>query len=410
VSINLAGAGPDRYCAGACREDALRRPRAGGEREMAEERKPKIDLKARLGKKTVSSPSGPTIPPPVGIPRPSGIPAPPFAGPAGAAPSRPKVDASNPYAAIAADEAPIRAEPQAIKVELSEEVVQHQRKSRAKVAVLAVITAVIGALLGYALGGSRARAEAAEATVAGAEQLVKEVDDANGKVDELAEVLKAAQAKLKDNTYPDEEVKKLGGIDIPFSGANLAGKSIGRLKSDVVTLLITFASGAQEANDGKNKIQSLLAGAKPAIEDLLAQQANPKVRWAVYFENGPLGPWVSMQSLPEPFFAEQKDKDKAKGYKWPDEFKIPQGGKTFTLKRYSSGDPTKAKSGEPYIVPVNPATQGSVCPSDVASRIARELRDLEEVLRGDKTPGQEKDGLIDTGKTLVDKLKQVGKP
>ncbi len=32
---------------------------------MAEEKKPKIDLKSRLGKKTVSAPSGPTIPPPV---------------------------------------------------------------------------------------------------------------------------------------------------------------------------------------------------------------------------------------------------------------------------------------------------------------------------------------------------------
>ena len=378
---------------------------------MAEEKKPKIDLKARLGKKSVGGPSGPNVPPPVGIPRPSGIPAPPFgAGPAPEGRSRPKVDASNPYAAIHADDAPVRAEPQAIKVELSDEVVHAQRKGRAKVAVLALVTAVIGALLGYALGGSVERGKSAETAVFGAEELAKKVDDAASKIDELAEVLKAAKGKLKDNAYPEEEVKKLGGIDIPFSGADLTGKGIGRFKPEIVTMLITFASGAQEANDSKNKIQSLLTGAKPAIADLLAQKETPKVRWSVYFENGPLGPWVSMQPLPQAFLVEEKDKDKAKSYKWPADFKISQEGKEFTLKRYSSGDPTKAKSGEPFIVPVNPNTQNKVCPVDIQNRLQRELGDLEDVLVGDSTPGAEKIGLIESGKTLAEKLKGVGRP
>lgn len=372
---------------------------------MAEEKKPKIDLKSRLGKKTVSAPSGPSIPPPVGLPKPA-IPAPPF-GSSPSQPARPQVDASNPYSAISADQAPVRAEPQAIKIEMTEEVVAAQKKGRAKIVVLAAITAVIGGLLGYAFGGSRARNEAAQAAVTGAEELAKEVEDANSKIDELAEVLKAAQGKLKDSKYPEEEVQKLGAIDIPFKGANLTGKGVGRFKADIVTMLVSYASGAHEANEGKDKIRSLLSSAKPAIEDLLAQQTTPKVRWATYIENGPGGPWMSMQPLPEPFLVEKKDD---KNYKWPVEFKIPQGGKTFTLKRYSSGDPTKAKAGEPYIVPINPATQNSVCPSDIQTRLVRELRSLEEVLRGDPTPGQEKDGLMTTGSQLVDKLKNVGRP
>jgi hypothetical protein len=107
----------------------------------------------------------------------------------------------------------------------------------------------------------------------------------------------------------------------------------------------------------------------------------------------------------------ETDKDKAKNYKWPEEFKISQQGRTFTLKRHASGDPTKPpKQGEPYIIPVNPSTQSAVCPSDLSIKLARELRDLEETLRGDQTPGQEKDGLMTTGKVLVDKLKGVGKP
>jgi hypothetical protein len=372
---------------------------------MSEEKKPKIDLKSRLGKKTVSAPSGPTIPPPVGLPRPA-VPAPPF-GSAPSQPSRPPLDTSNPYSAITADQAPTRAEPTAIKIEMTEEVVAAQKKGRAKVVVLAAITCVIGGLIGYAFGGSVERGKSAEAAVTGAEELAKEVEDASSKIDELAEVLKAAQGQLKEGKYPADEVQKLGAIDIPFKGANLTGKGVGRFKSDIVTMLITFASGAHEANEAKDKIRSLLSGAKPAIEDLLAQKETPKVRWGTYLENGPGGPWVSMQPLPEAFLVAKKDD---KNYKWPGEFKIPQGGKSFDLKRYTSGDPTKAKSGEPYIIPVNPSTQSAVCPSDTAIRLQRELRGLEDVLRGDKTPGSERDGLIDIGNALVDKLKGVGRP
>ncbi|MBK7586795.1 MAG: hypothetical protein IPI67_42235 [Myxococcales bacterium] len=373
---------------------------------MAEEKKPRIDLKSRLGKKTVSAPGGPTIPPPVGMGK-GGIPAPPF-GSSPSQPARPQIDASNPYSAISADQSPARAEPQAIKIEMTEEVIAHQKKGRVKVVVLAGVTALIGGLIGYAFGGSLERGKSAEAAVTGAEELAKEVDDAASKIDELAEVLKSAQEKLKESKFPDEEVQKLGAIDIPFKGANLTGRGVGRFKADIVTMLITFASGSHEANESKDKIRSLLSGAKPAIEDFLAQQTTPKVRWATYIEPGPGGPWMSMQPLPEPFLV-AKEKDKT--YKWPEDFKLAQGGKTFTLKRYASGDPTKAKQGEPYIIPVNPSTQNTVCPSDLAVRLQRELRGLEDVLRGDKsTPGQEKDGLIDIGKVLVDKLKGVGRP
>src|SRR5688500_19301758 len=96
---------------------------------MAEEKKPKIDLKARLGKKSVTGPSGGSgsIPPPVGIPKPAGIPAPPFGGGAKARPAA-KIDASDPYAAIEAQAAPVRAEPAAIKIEMSDEVRQRSEE------------------------------------------------------------------------------------------------------------------------------------------------------------------------------------------------------------------------------------------------------------------------------------------
>ncbi|HEX7451011.1 MAG TPA: hypothetical protein VF294_01925, partial [Polyangiaceae bacterium] len=96
-----------------------------------EDKKPKIDLKSRLGKKTVSSPAAGSIPPPVGIPKPSQpaaampvanpsrVPAPPFGSNAPSA--APRVDASNPYGAMAPQAAPVRVQPQTITLEMSDE-------------------------------------------------------------------------------------------------------------------------------------------------------------------------------------------------------------------------------------------------------------------------------------------------
>src|SRR6187402_1296125 len=108
---------------------------------MSEDKKPKIDLKARLGKKTVSGPvtsPGASIPPPAGISRPAGggIPAPPFQSPsASLRPAAPVMDASNPYGAMSPAAAP-RAEPTEIKIEMSDEVIRAQKTGKTKVLVL----------------------------------------------------------------------------------------------------------------------------------------------------------------------------------------------------------------------------------------------------------------------------------
>jgi hypothetical protein len=381
---------------------------------MAEEKKPKIDLKARLGKKTVAAKSG-SIPPPVGIPKP--IPSPHFGGGRSAAPMA-KVDASDPYAALPEHSAPVRPKQQAIKVEMSEEVVQAQKKGRSRIIALAAVTAAVGCLLGYAIGSGVERGKGAEAAISGATDLVKEVEAANVKVAELADVLKSAKEKLAAAKYPEEEVSKLGGINIPFEGANLTGKGIGRFRADVVTSLIDFASACEEANDQKEKIGNILGGSKTAIMDFLTQQSSPKVRWSVYVTNGPFGPWASMQPLPTPFpvKSDEKVKDKdghEKAFSWPEEFKVADNGRTFELKRYKTGNPVS--TGDPVLIPVDPTSQGSVCPSDVLVKLRRELGDLEDMLRGQPAgegvaPEDEKVGLIERGRLLIERLKSIGKP
>jgi hypothetical protein len=359
--------------------------------------KPKIDLKSRLGKKSVSTKGGPSIPPPVGIPRPA------VPGQVGI-----KVDASNPYAAISSDAVPVKKEPQAIKVEMSQEVLEAQKKGKTLITVLAAGMALIGGLLGYALGGRIESNKGAQKAVADAGELVKEVNKANGTALEMAEVLGAIAEKLKSNKYPGDEAKKLGSLNVDFSGLNLAGKAIGRFQLNMVKDLITYAGSAQEANDQKDKLQNLISVAKSEIAGYLDQQdeTKRKIQWALFVQSGTKGPVAVMQPLEkEQWFQVDKKDDKA--YKWPDKFKIKEGNKTFDLERYAKGDPI---SSSPKIIPVDPTSHGAVCPVTVMGRLSAEASKLEELLKGDKTPGAEKTGMVDLGDKLVQDLKKIGKP
>ncbi len=362
---------------------------------MTEQNKPKIDLKARLGKKTVSSPSGPSIPPPVGLPRPSGIPAPPFQR------SGPKVDANDPYSSIDASSAP-RAEPQAIKVEMSDEVRHEQKKQMRKALLVSVATFGVGLLLGVFVGGGNERNSIANQALRDANQLGKDVKGAVESAESLAEVLKSARDKLSAGKYPDEEVAKLGGMRIPFDGANLGGKNIGRFKGEVTKGLLAFAGASEKANDQVETIQRLLAAAKKPLTDAFAQGSAPKVQWAAIVGQSDKGPWMTMTAVPEPF---EVKADKG----WPESVKFKIQGKDATIKRYAKGDPTSG--GDPMFIPIDPGSQSAVCPQDTVFRVARQLQELEETLRGVKeASGHEETGLVDAGRALEEKLKSIGTP
>ncbi len=370
--------------------------------------KPKIDLKSRLGKKTVSSPATGSIPPPAGIPKPalpsspSRVPAPPFAAApqAAAVAAAPQIDASNPYGAMAPQAAPVRIEPQTIKIEMGDDFVAAQKSGRTKTLVLALITAGIGAGLGFAGGGISERNKAADAAVLGASELVKKVDDTNTQANALADVLKSAKEKLAKSQFPDDEVSKLGGINLPFTAADLSGKGIGRFNGQVVSALIDFSTAVDKVNDQKEKLGNVLSGNKKGVTDFLDQTNKPKVLWSVVLGNGPGGPWATMQPVATPFLAKPEG-----DAKWPDDIHVPMGDKQAVLKRYSTGNPV---SDAGLFVPVDPGTQAAVCPNSVLVTLRRTISDLEDVLRGDQTPGEEKTGLIEAGQNLSKKLKQIG--
>jgi len=312
----------------------------------------------------------------------------------------PRVDASNPYGAMEPQAAPVRMAPQAITIEMSDEFVQAQKSGRTKVLVLCLFVLGIGAGLGFAGGGISERNKAADAAVTGPTELTVKVDATTKKASELADILKSAKEKLSKSTFPDDEVSKLGGVNLPFSAADLNGKGIGRFNAATLSALIDFSTVVDKVNDQKEKLQNFMTGQKKGVQDFLDSQTKPSVRWSVVLGNGPAGPWATMQPIPTPFLAKDGDKPK-----WPDDIRIPVGDKQAVLKRYNSGNPV---SEDGLFVPVDPASQAAVCPSDVLFKLRRELGDLEEVLRGNQNPGEEKTGLLEAGATLSKKLKQIG--
>jgi hypothetical protein len=108
-----------------------------------------------------------------------------------------------------------------------------------------------------------------------------------------------------------------------------------------------------------------------------------------------------MQPVPEPFLV------KAENNSWPGELKIKDGDQTVTLKRYSKGEPSMSESS-PEFIPVIPQTQTLVCPADTAMRLRREVSEMEQLLRGDPTPGIDKEGLITLGDKILEELKKIG--
>jgi Skp family chaperone for outer membrane proteins len=275
-----------------------------------------------------------------------------------------------------------------------------QRGKSVKVIVLTALAALVGVGIGFGIGGMSERNKVAEAAVVGAKSLITEIDAANAAANNLEQVLEAAQKSLQDGKFPDEQVKALGGINVPFDGSNLSNKNIGRFKPTLVTQLITYTETASKVNTQKDKIRGLLSFSKTGVEELLAQRSNPTFRWGVSVQSGDQGPVAAMQVLPAAFAANDKN--------WPASFEFSGKEGKVSMKRYVGGDPTKGGGDEGLIIPVVPASQGSVCPTDTLVRLRRELADMQKALKGDTTPGEETDGIVQLGENIKKQLAAIG--
>ena len=357
---------------------------------MAEEnKKPKIDLRARLGKKTVGAGAAVSIPPPMHTG--GSIPAPPFASRPPPQDDRPKVVA-----------------PQAIKIEMSEEVVQAQKKGKSKVMALAAGPAVVGALLGVAIGGGMERRSRQDIAVEGAKLLVQDIDKANVEITKMADILDAAKRAISDGEFPTKQMSELSEVSVPFDGTYLAGKGTGLMNAQLNKMLMDFSGKSQQANEQKDRLQRMLTASEVAFKKIIEEQQKPKMDWAVFIANGPHGPMAVLQPIPEPFLVSSKDKVDGKDYSWPEEVEIPEGDKKVKLKLYKKDNPI---DNPPLLIPVDPKSQASVYPRDqlLMGKLREEVVKLEVLLRGDKSdPTNEQAGIVDLGQDLIDELKGIG--
>jgi hypothetical protein len=407
---------------------------------MAEEKKPKIDLKARLGKGA----GGVTPPPPTagipvpavpsgaasggvgssgvpssrpsgggGLPVPPGIPVgpPPAFGkqPGGAAldPSNPLAAAATPYRAPAA--AP---PPQPQRIEVDEMAVQEARKGARKQGLIGglVVAAVLGAI-GYIAGGALEAKKGREKSVGDAKSLAGDVAKSRDQLKTIADKVEAGRnSLLKEKKFPDSLAKELGGINVDFDGNKLAGVRFSGFAQDTTATLIEYITAVQTLNDRKTAIVGLLQRLQKPITEQLASGQKTSINYVVFFgqQDPSRNPFAMLAPLQKPIEAAN-----AGSISLPAEFTAvdPITRQNIKAPKYTTGNLDK-----PSAVYVLPKSIEAACPSETAgamaqlgSQLGRVLTDIkgEQAAPGGDVVTESKAGLTERADKLIAGLNRV---
>jgi hypothetical protein len=414
---------------------------------MADEKKPKIDLKARLGKTAAVpapapapvpaiTPSGRPMPmPPASVPAPArsqppaaygaqGLPVP--AGSAGGlpiptpSPFQPqRLDPSNPLAAAMAPaygqqqqrQAPAPAAPQ--RIEFDDLTVQQASKGGLKKGIMiGVVFAVLLGGVGYTAGGALEQSAGRANAKAGAVDLATNATKARDDLKVLADKMEAGRKQLiTDHKFPDTLAADLGAVNVSFDGTQLAGRRFSGFSTDTTRDLVEFITAVQGVNDRKTLIQGLLTQLKaPITEQLKIPEGQIKISYVVAVDRDPGGNVAGFLSrLVDPIV------QTGQSISLPPQFKFanPGGGGNTELPPFKNGD-IGQKPAAIYIVP---KTFDKMCPSATGGQIAQlgaQIGNFINELKGD-TGGDNKDvvtdskpGLIERADKLVKELGTVG--
>ncbi len=406
---------------------------------MADEKKPKIDLKARLGKNAAG---GATPPPPAagGIPAPAAsiptpdsagsaapVPAPAASSKAGGLPVPPGIpvgpppafkspavnlDPSNPLAAAVGQSAPARSQapaplPQMQRIEVDELTVQEARKGARKQGLIAgVVFAVVLGAIGYIAGGAQETNKGRQASVAHAKSLAGDVEKSREQLKELADKLEAGRNTLaKDKKFPDTLAKELSAINVDFDGTKLAGVRFSGFTQETTTGLVEFITNVQATNDRKNALTSLLTKLqKPMTEMLAAQSAGkpPPVNFVVLInKDSAKNPFGVIAALQKPIELSAS---------MPAEFTATDLStrQNVTAPKFTSLD----KPGAAYIVP---KSMEGACPSETSGQVGQLVSQLSRLItdvRGETAAAgdaitEPKPGLLERADRLAANLNKV---
>lgn len=405
---------------------------------MAEEKKPKIDLKARLGKgaggATPPPPTAgipvPAVPSPAasaggstspasggggGLPVPPGIPVgpPPAFGKAAAVaidPSNPLAAAATPYRAPAP--APPPQPPQPQRIEVDEMAVQEARKGARKQGLIAgLVAAVVLGAIGYIAGGAMETNKGRQKSVGDAKSLAADVTKSRESLKNIADKVEAGKnSLLKDKKFPDTLAKDLGGINVDFDGNKLAGVRFSGFPQDTTSALIEYITAVQTLNDRKTAIIGLLSRLKAPITEQLNAGQKTNITYAVFFgkQDPSRNPFALLAPLTKPIEAAN-----AGAIALPAEFTAtdPVSRQNISAPKYATGNLDK-----PSAVYVLPKSIDAACPSETAGAIAqlgsqlgRVLSDIrgETAAAGGDVITESKAGLMERADKLAAALNRV---
>lgn len=411
---------------------------------MAEEKKPKIDLKARLGKAGggagAAHQAAPVPPPAAGMPVPTPPPAPAAVGvpvpaatpvPGGqaraAAPVNsigpppgfrpPALDPSNPLAAAIAPPQPRAVSvapakpPQPQRIEVDEMAVQEARKGALKQGLIAgLVAAVVFAAVGFIAGGASETSKGRATSVSHAKSLAADVTKAREQLKNLADKVDAGRTSLqKDKKFPDALVRELGSINIDFDGGKLAGVRFSGFSQETTNGLIEFITAVQQINDRKVATQNLLNKLQKPITEQLASGSKPSIGYVVLL--GKKDPSSNAFAVLAPL---TKSIEVANGQvSLPAEFEAtdPLSGANVKAPKYATGSLDK-----PSALYVAPKSVSAACPSETSGMIAqlggqlgRLVNDVkgEQAAAGGDAVVDQKPGLLERADKLAASLNKV---
>jgi hypothetical protein len=401
---------------------------------MADDKKPKIDLKARLKKAdaaadatpappATAASSGAALPPPAvgSVPGMSGpgIPVPPGVSAASAA-----ADPTNPLAVAAGTAAkPAPVAPQRIEVDETE-VREAASKARRTGVIIGLFIALLTGGGGFAIGDASATSARRAQGGRDAADLKKNLDTAKGKLDEIAKALEDGQKQLGgkqgERKFPVDLANQLGGMKVDFDGSQLAGRSFSGFPPEAASGLVDFITGVQDMEDSKTAVKNIitkLAANKTFVEQFNAPAGGGGQAEYVVLLGGPTGKDPKGNSvaliarLAAPLAlaagggpAADLPKD---GYT---AINPVTGSGNVSSPAYKTGDLTNASAM--YIVP---KTFDAVCPPETksaAGQLGVKLGDLITAIRGEEKPAGDmvadtKPGLMDRVDTLSKLLEKV---
>jgi hypothetical protein len=391
-------------------------------------KKTKIDLKARLGKSTLTGMAPPgAVPLPVPGSQPGVVPPPPDSGQGGSIPAGPT---STPIAAAPSvrppsgiapppgispgiplppfGPRPVQSAPapapkptaaqQTIKVEMGEEIEQHRSTARRNALLAAVAGALVGGLIGFVAGGSSEKGGRVKEAAKGAALLEKDVREAAKKMKDLDDALTEAGTKISNKAFPDDLAATLAGINVPFDATNFEGKYVGSLPSKVLRPLLSFTSAVQDVNKTKDSLKNMLGLSKGPITKAWTEEKEPMANFSVLFRaDGQSKVVAELVPIKEPF-----------------NWKADHPG-NYTITKLEGGKPTEKKAtrwvkgdltgSDPIGVPVDPKSMAGFTTEVLIQRLSKAIYDIRLILEGSgDDPTKPVPGLLKEGDDLATEL------